>query len=417
MEITQFGYYRDAMIGDAVDRDPAKSTVTALTARTQSAGAVFHVTDWLSLIANRSSNTGVPPLARTVFPLGQLAPLSRGKGEDVGLGLDLLEGRVSARLVYFTAQEKGRITSSGLGAAPARNQRVADAFAGALVGSGRPISAEQWTTINRDLTPPANAIASDFVSEGYEARITTNLMRHWRLVLNYSYTDSGRTNVANEMADWYGLKKADGVLMVQGVRQQADGRYVVDPSAYTPGGTIAKWIELGNRHPDANLSNLATGTGGVTVAQEIFDLVDALNDTKEQEEKRWGVRPHKVSFFTAYDFKEGWAKGFTVGGGWRWRSPNVIGSNSQGGEITGEAITAADAMMAYSRKFDRLPGRFRFQVNVSNLFNHTAIIPVRLSTGATALDGFDLPGGRGKAYSRYDLVAPREIRFTTTYSF
>jgi outer membrane receptor for ferric coprogen and ferric-rhodotorulic acid len=349
--------------------------------------------------------------------LGQLAPLSRGKGEDVGIGLDLLDGRVSARLVYFTSEEKGRITSSGLGGAPARNQRVAQALATALVGAGRPFSDEQWAPISRDLTPPANAIASDFTSEGYEARITTNLTRSWRLVMNYSHTDSGRTNVANEMADWYGLKKADGVLMVQGVRQEADGRYVVDASAYSQGGTIARWIELGARHPEANLSTLTTNAAGTTVAQEIFDLVDTLNDTKEQEEKRWGVRPHKVSFFTAYDFKEGRAKGFTVGGGWRWRSPNVMGSNSQGGEISGKAITATDAMMAYSRKFDRLPGRFRFQVNVSNLFDKTDIIPVRLSTGATALDGFNLPGGRGKAYSRYDLVAPREFRFTTTYSY
>jgi hypothetical protein len=36
---------------------------------------------------------------------------------------------------------------------------------------------------------------------------------------------------------------------------------------------------------------------------------------------------------------------------------------------------------------------------------------------ATAPDGFSLPGGRGPAYTRYDLVQPREIRFTTTYSF
>ncbi|MBI5690454.1 MAG: TonB-dependent receptor plug domain-containing protein [Verrucomicrobia bacterium] len=417
VEITQFGYYRDAVIGDAIDKDPAKASVNRLTARTQSTGAVFHVTEWLSLIANRSSNTGVPPLARTVFPLGQLAPLSRGKGEDVGIGLDLLDGRVSARLSYFTGEEKGRITSSGLGGAPARNQRVTDAFASVLVGAGRPFTAEQWTSVTRELNPPVNAIASDFLTEGYEARITTNLTRNWRLVLNYSYTDSGRTNVANELADWYGLKKAEGVLMVQGARQLADGRYVVDPGAYQSGGTVARWIELGNRSPAANLSNLATGTGGVTVAQEIFDLVDTLNDTKEQEEKRWGVRPHKVSFFTAYDFKEGWAKGITVGGGWRWRSANVIGSDSRGREITGKEIGAADAMLAYSWKVPRLPGRVRLQVNVANLLNDTKIIPVRLSTSDTVPDGFQLPGGRGQAYSRYDLVAPREYRLTTTYSF
>jgi outer membrane receptor for ferric coprogen and ferric-rhodotorulic acid len=170
-------------------------------------------------------------------------------------------------------------------------------------------------------------------------------------------------------------------------------------------------------HPNANLSTLTTDSAGTTVAQEIFNLVDTLNDEKEQQEKRWGVRPHKISLFTAYDFKEGFLKGFTIGGGWRWRSANVIGTDSSGGEITGKVITAADMMMAYATKFKGLPGRVRFQVNVANLFDKTDIIPVRLSTSETAPDGYQLPGGRGIAYSRYDLVAPREIRFTTTYSF
>ncbi len=417
VKITQHGYADDPVIGDVIDADPAKATVTKLTAKTLSIGGVYHVSDWFSLIANKSSNVGVPPLARTIFPDGNLAPLSKGKGEDYGVGLDLLQGRVSARFVYFTARDQGRITSAGLGGAPGRNSRVAQAFASVLVGAGRPLTAAQWDPILRRLTPPANAIASDFTSEGYEARITTNLTKSWRLVFNYSYTDSGRTNLANEMADWYGLKPAEGVTLAQGVRQDANGRYVADASAFTADGAIAKWLELGAMHPDANPTSLATGANNVTVAQEIFDLTDALNDEKLLQEKRWGVRPHKVSFFTAYDFKEGWMKGLTVGGGWRWRSANVIGSDAAGNEITGEVIQAADAMMAYSTKIKGLSGRVRFQVNVSNLLDETDIIPVRISTGANAPNGYQLPGGRGLAYSRYDLVAPREWRFTTTYSF
>src|SRR5690606_9259862 len=148
----------------------------------------------------------------------------------------------------------------------------------------------------------------------------TNLTRNWRLVANYSYTDSGRTNLATEMIEWYGLKAAEGVLLTQGVTQDANGLYVVDPSAYDAGGAVAKWIELGALHPEANLSDLITNSAGLTVAEEIFDLVDNLNREKEQQEKRWGVRPHKISFFTAYDFKEGRLNGFTIGGGWRWRS-------------------------------------------------------------------------------------------------
>ena len=32
-------------------------------------------------------------------------------------------------------------------------------------------------------------------------------------------------------------------------------------------------------------------------------------------------------------------------------------------------------------------------------------------------DGYEVPGGRGRAYGRYDLVAPRELRCTTTWSY
>ncbi|MDO8540586.1 MAG: TonB-dependent receptor plug domain-containing protein [Opitutaceae bacterium] len=413
--ITQLGFHSDPVIGDVVDRDPAKATITNVTGRTLSVGGVYHVLDWVSLIANRSSNVGIPPLARTVFPKGNLAPLSKGEGQDFGVGLDLLEGRLSARLVYFTSNEKGRITSAGLDGAPARNTRVMEAFASALVGPGLPFSDTQWAPINQAYTPPANAVASDFQSEGYEARITANLTRNWRLVANYSYTDSGRKNMAQEVITWYGLKPAENGRWTQGVTQDASGQYVVDPNAFVPGGTIAKWIELGAMNPAADLSTLTT-SNSQSVAEEIFTLIDNVNDEVEQQERRWGVRPHKISLFTAYDFKEGALKGFTVGGGWRWRSANVIGEDSRGNEITGRVITAADMMVGYTRKFKGLPGRVRFQVNVSNLFDQTDIIPVRLSTSATAPDGFIIPG-RSRAYSRLDLVAPREFRFTTTYSY
>ena len=168
--------------------------------------------------------------------------------------------------------------------------------------------------------------------------------------------------------------------------------------------------------PAANASTLTTSTGA-TIAEELFNLVDAFNNEREQQIKHWGVRPHKISLFTAYDFRTGALEGLTVGGGWRWRSANIIGSNSKGEEITGKVITAADLMVGYTRKFRRLPGKFRFQLNVNNLLDQSDIIPSRIAFSATAPDGYTLPGGRGIAYTRYDLVQPRDFRFTTTYSF
>ncbi|MDO8544297.1 MAG: TonB-dependent receptor plug domain-containing protein [Opitutaceae bacterium] len=417
IEVIELGYYQDPLIGDVVDRDRSKGKLTSATGHTATAGAVYHVFDWLSVIANRSSNQGVPSFVRKIFPDGNLAPPSKGEGADYGLGFDLLGGRLNAKAVYFTSKEQGRITTTGFGGASGRNTRVMDAFAGVLVGTGLPFSPSQWDPIYSQYTPPATAASSDFDSEGYEARVTANLTRNWRLVANYSYTDSIRKNVAAEIAAWYGLKSAEGgKAVVQGVSQDATGRFVVDSNAFETGGAVAKWLELGRLNPEADVSTLTT-SNGQTIAQEIFNLTDNMNDDKEQEEKRWGVRPHKISLFTAYDFREGALKGFTIGGGWRWRSANVIGADANGSEITGKVITATDLMMAYTRKFERLPGRVRFQINISNVLDDTDIIPVRLSTSASAPNGFMLPGGRGMAYSRYDLVAPRDIRFTTTWSF
>lgn len=417
VSILEFGYYNHPDIGDIVDRDPSKGQSTEATGRTGTLGAVYHLMPWLSLVGNHSSNTGTPSLTRKIFPDGDLAPPSEGKGSDIGVNLDLFGGKLSAKIVYFTSQEHGRISVVGLGAAPERNMRVMDAFGSVLVGAGRPYTESAWSEIYRGLTPPANAIAADVDAEGYETRITANLTRNWRLIVNYSWTDQVRRNLANEMAVWYGLKSgADGQLQ-QGVSQDSSGRFIVDPSAYDAGGTVAQWLDFAAKHPEAAVGTLTT-TNGVTIAEEIFGLVNTLNNDKETQERRWGLRPHKVSLYSAYDFRGSRLKGFTVGGGWRYQSANVIGADSSGREISGSSIVATDLMLAYTHKFSRVPGRFRFQINVSNVFDKTDIIPVRIArNNAATPDGFEIPGGRGLGYSRYDLVPPREIRFTTTWSY
>ncbi len=413
---TQLGYLNDPIMGDVVNLDESKGIVNRMVGQTRTAGVVYHPFEWLSVIGNKSSNVGIPPLARTVFPDGNLAPLSKGRGQDFGLGFDLLQGRLNARVVYFTGSEIGRVTAPFTGTLTGANTRVMDAFGSVLVGAGRPFSATEWDPIRRKYTPPASSVASDFESKGYETRLTANLTRQWRLVANYSYTDSGRTEMAPEAVAFYGFKRADPVLLTQGVTQNAAGQFVIDTNAFEAGGAIAKWIELGRATAAANPSVLTTSNGS-TVAQEVFNVIAAFNDERESQQKRWGVRPHKISLFTAYDVRSGRLEGFTIGGGWRWRSANIIGANSKDEEIRGRAITAADLMMAYSRKFRGLPGRVRFQLNVNNVLDQSDIIPSRLAFAATAPDGFNLPGGRGPAYTRYDLVQPREIRFTTTYSF
>jgi outer membrane receptor protein involved in Fe transport len=415
----QLGFKNDPLLGDIVDPDPAKRTTKRFTGKTHSVGAVLHVFDWLSVLGNRSTNVGVPSFSRTIFPDGRLAPPPESRGADIGLGFNLLKGRINAKAVYFTSSEDGSVGAFNVpGQFNDRNRRIMDAFATVLVGAGRPFAADAWAPLYATYTPPVSGSVADFASKGCELRVTTNLTPNWRFVLNYSYTDSGRKGLYRDAIPWYGFKAGpDGRLLV-GVTQNASGQYVVDPNAFEAGGAVAKWIELGGRAPAANLSVLTTtANNSPSIAQEIYDLVSTLNDNKNGQEKRWNLRPHKINLFTAYDFKSERLKGLSIGGGWRWQSANVIGENSAGKEIFGRVLTKNDVMVRYRWKLQGLRGSVNCQLNVYNVLNNTAIIPQRLSGSATALDGFMLPGGRGVAYSRFDLVDPREIRITTTYSF
>ena len=49
--------------------------------------------------------------------------------------------------------------------------------------------------------------------------------------------------------------------------QDASGRFIVDPSAYDPNGTVAKWLELAGRHPEANVSTLTASNECTAISQ------------------------------------------------------------------------------------------------------------------------------------------------------
>jgi outer membrane receptor for ferric coprogen and ferric-rhodotorulic acid len=144
-------------------------------------------------------------------------------------------------------------------------------------------------------------------------------------------------------------------------------------------------------------------------------MIRDINDDIQQNEQRWGLRPHKVSAFTAYDFTTGRLKGLTAGGGYRWRSPNIIGRYADGSEIEGRALTGVDLMLRYAHKVSqgRLRGTLSYQLNITNVLDQDGIIPQRFSS----TPDFQIPDGRGIAYSRVDFVDPRSIRFTTTLSY
>jgi hypothetical protein len=415
-DVTTFGHTRDPLSQiDIVDPDPAKATTNHIKGTTRTQGLVLHATNWFSLIANRSTNIGIPTFTNRVLPDGNPPDPSEGKGEDYGFALDLLSSRVAIKAVCFTTSQYGQTSSGGINARfNLPNVRIADALQGVLVGTGRPYTATTWAPIRQSITTTMNAETFDEESTGYEATLVASPTRQWRLTATYSYTDRVRSNTGGrDVIPWYGFT-LEGKLVREGVTQNAAGRFVVDPAAFEPGRTVAKWIELGNLRPEASLSTLTT-TGATTVAEEILTMIRALNNDKLTNEQRWGLRPHKISFFSAYDFAEGRLKGFSAGAGYRWRSANIIGRDDAGKEIGGRVLTAFDLMLRYRHSVSRgwFRGRLSYQLNVTNLLDQNGLLPQRFAS----TPGWIVPGGRGIGYSRFDLLDPREVRITTTFSF
>ena len=444
VSIERFGHRLDPLFSFVPDRSitwetPSEQGISpgtppAETSQTvKTAGAVFHINENISLVANAATNIGVPDLRTTVFPDATSAPPPEGDGLDIGIDFSALDNRLSGRLVYYETDRLGDVPG-GAGNPVAGDmadvyEAYEDAFTPAvdddgneISGTGNPTALNDLLNRRQELNPAVTGYMRDFTAKGWELRITANITYNWRFILNASHTDRIIANTYNRTIEFLGLQQGSDGLVVQGATEVGEvpdpsdpgstiEGYAIDPSAYSPDGVIAEYLALESQLP-ATLTLDNTG-----ISRSIFDMADAVNERKLRDEKRWGLRPYRVNLYTAYDFDEGYLDGWSAGFGYRWESANIMGENSNGEEIEGESMRYADLMLRYRIKQSFFGnGRWTFQMNINNLFDNRDILPSRLSIDD--YDGWEIPGGRGgPPYARFDLPTPREIRFSATLDF
>ncbi|MDE0769391.1 MAG: hypothetical protein OSB19_13485 [Opitutaceae bacterium] len=395
----------------------------------RTAGAVYHLNGTFSLVANTGSNIGIPDFRRTVFPGGATGPPADGDGSDFGIDFTLMNNRISGRLVYYETESIQEVVGGSQLANPVENafEAYETAFTPAVDGDGVDVpgtgnraALESLLTRRQELRPETNGYFRDNKSNGFELRLTANMTENWRLTLNAAKTDRIVSNSFGKGVAFTGLMEAGDGLVIQGATEASEvddpddpgstiQGYTIDRSAYTSDGVISKYLDLADQLPaNRTLDN-------TSVSRLIFDMADAVNERREIMEKRWGLRPYRFNVFTAYDFNQGRMKGISVGGGYRWTSPNIIGEED-GVEFEGKAKMNADFFIRYKVKNNFLgDGNWTYQMNVINLFDNRTIIPSRL-----AIDGnidYQIPGDRGIAYAKFDLPTPRQFRFTVTKDF
>ena len=436
--VDRAGHYRDPLVGwipdlsitpkTASDEDtipPPPRTDFEGTVRT--AGAVYHITDNFSLIANTASNIGIPDYRRTVFPEGATSPPPQGDGSDLGIDFSAFKNRISGRMVYYETESIQEVVGGNNLAT--RNERLYQSLLTAFEDGGNTTALNDILSRRSELRPEVNGRFRDNVASGIELSINANITDSWRLRVSATKVDRLASNTYGKGQAFLGLMRGEDGYLVQGVTESGEIpdpedpeestiiTYAIDPSAYSPDGAIAKYLAYENQLGEGQTFDTITDNGTRSFAFSLWDMVDSGNSQIEQSEKRWGLRPYRFNFFTGYDFKRGFLRGWSTGGGVNWTSANIIGEED-GVEFEGEARIRTDFYLRYrttSGKFLFGDGRWTFQMNVLNVFDDRTIIPSRLAINGN-LD-YQVPGGRGPAYARFDFPTPRSFRFTVTYDF
>jgi len=225
------------------------------TARTASAGAVWHVTDRLSALVNYSNNRGFPYTdGRTVLPSGDIPPLTKGSTFEYGVMFSSPDSKWNLRLVHYDTRQDNNasITAYGsvnndigatLGSSNLFNIYDALTFLVPTGQTGTPVNyggnfpagtgfdadgkpLGPMTLAQYAVRPPSlgypngspplyNSAQVGTHSQGYELTLTANPTKNLTLSFNFSYTQREKENIAADITDYFNknipiwLKMAD----------------------------------------------------------------------------------------------------------------------------------------------------------------------------------------------------------------
>lgn len=343
--------------------------------RTSTLGAVLHATRVISIFYNYADNNGQPGTNR-VLPDLTLGRPTVGVSDDAGFMLNLLDGKIFLRATaYRTAQQYvgSTIISSGADNIGDPNRRILQT----LLDNKR-ITDEEFAA--HDFGSGPNVVAqSDSETRGYDLSLAFNPASSLTGILNYSYSQTKRTNLIKEFDAWY-------------ERQ------------------VAFW----HRTPGAgSLVNAATAQ---TVDQTAALILSNIAIKRDSLNLNHGNRPHKINGSARYTFADGTFKGAFIGGGVRWQSRALIGRTIISVDASGRTVLGdnyygpesfnVDAFAGFRKKVS-IGGHksdFSLQLNVYNLTDEPEVAVLRYNNYKSG-------------YRKVLLSDPRQFRVTAGFGF
>lgn len=392
---------------DVLDRSSVTKTTTSGPTRTL--GGVFHVTQWMSVYANKSTNFG-PPRGNVVGPDAVTPPNTAGKGLDAGLKFELFGGRVALDLGYFDTSNNSVTEVLTL------NLNSADSIRGAynavfpilnnpagtprLFNSADPAAVASLIASYPLVRPVYNANADmlDQASRGYELRLTANPMTGVRVRATVSRTDRERENLYK-----FTLPMAAQLRT-----------YIKDLQA---------------KNPSVNVGNLATAANPSTTIASLLDALDQrLDQSIDSLSNNFGGGKLTANLTASFDLP-GRLKGWGVTTSTRYKSGAYTGAYEvrTGGVATGALLHTVplfgnstidyDASLRYRTRFTWLrKTAVTFQLNISNVLDQSDPIVRRMRTVVIA-PGAPAPAAADLVPSSYFIRTPRAWTLTSKFDF
>lgn len=339
-------------------------------------GAVYHpwLSKWLSF--HYSSSDNYTPPGGTFNPFDQPMPGSSGVGKDYGVRVEFGEGRYAARLNFFENNQVGVANVNSVLTA---------------VRAGWAIE-QQMETLNPSMPKEgmhaarpslSYADAMDSKAKGIDLELTASPTKNWRIFGSVGRQHAVTANTASAFAAWFSRR-----LPV----------WQSYPSFTT--GTLP------------NTSTLLKDAFQTNVYNAYYYILAAGNGSAAQNEREW-----RGNLLSNYTFRDGLLRGWTAGGGVRYRSRGIIGyplakvTTPTGATTTvpdignpfhsAEQITF-DALLRYQFKPSRKT-TCEIQLNVRNVFDANKVVAAAAYTTG--------------AVSRYFSSAPRTAILETTVGF
>ena len=402
-------------------------------------GANYGLLSWLRPYAEFSDSFD-PPLTEAQDPYGNLPKTSQGVGEEIGFKLANANHTISGSLAAYHTNSKNEeyLISSTL---------LHDINPSGL--NGQFGAGNQWVNVNRE-------------SQGLELKLTAQPSRDWRMRLSAAYTNG---KIANSVS--YGQLYNDQFNEnSQGQVTYANGTVVYVNGAATSSGT-AKEVSpttagaipltattLMSTSTSPYFANPISITGQITGSTAVGTIIKTplfastqgpiltgatglpisaiqINASANPNNAGYiappGVIPtvaagdlttgypvYTFNFTNVYQPRDGWMRGFMVGGtvssSWDNRAyyyyPTGLAINAARVMYYFPNLTTFNGILGYTRKFRGIS--WSTQLNVNNMFNHYDIIVV-----PNAINGYASLNSLNATWN----AQPRQYVWTNTFRF